>query len=145
MTYNIEIKMDNSILKCNHCHRIAKNGISDFYSLVENSNEIKKTCKKCRIETYKSYKKNNPSKLKNKIEKDYNEDYKNHKRCPQCKRTTTGENDYKHLKTEKIVKTCKLCRTSALEYYKKKQLTNTKKKTLKEQVEELKEFIKKNV
>ena len=114
---NINTKMNKETLikehkRCPCCNRVT-NGIEDFYSLIEGNTSVKKTCQKCRINCYNSYKKNNPEKFKN-IEKrkkdniDYTEEYKEHKRCPQCNRKTMGENDYKHFKNGKIVKTCKI-------------------------------------
>jgi len=142
-------KETDTPLKCPHCNRICVNGISDFYSLINGSTNIKKTCKKCRISTYKSYKKNNPDKFKNKEEKkniDYTDEIKDHKRCPQCKRKTMGISDYKHYRenSDKICKTCKRCRLGVLESYRKrKKKTVKKKKTKTEQIEDLKELIRK--
>ena len=132
-------------LKCQHCHRVALNGISDFHSLIGGSTSIKKTCKKCRMETYKSYKKNNPDKFKKKDEKDKNiaDDIKEYKRCPQCSRKTVGIEDYKHYKSDRTCKNCKKCRLSVLECYRKKKKLAPKKKTQKDEILELKEIIRK--
>ena len=134
-------------LKCPHCNRVCVNGISDFYSLINGSTNIKKTCKKCRISTYKSYKKNNPDKFKNKEEKkeiDYTNEIKEHKRCPQCKRKTMGITDYFHYRdSDKICKTCKRCRMGVLECYRKRKKNTVKKKNKTEQINELKALIRK--
>ena len=128
--------------RCPYCSRIT-NGVEDFYSLIEGSNNIKKSCRKCRLDSYKSYKSKHPEKFKNrdkvKNEKvNYIEEYKEHKRCPACNRKTMGENDYKHYKTGKIVKTCKICRLGVMNSYKKRP----KKQTQKERIEELENIIK---
>ena len=41
---------------------------------------------------------------------DYTEEYKNYTRCPMCKHVTCGEDDFRHLRTGKITRTCKRCR-----------------------------------
>jgi len=130
-----ETKVKETYLKCVSCNRTRITEISDFYSLVKGSTDIKKTCKKCRISSYKSYKKNNPDKFKTKEEKkkiDYTEEIKDHKRCPQCIRKTMGISDYKHNneKNDTICKTCKRCRLRVLEYYRKtKENIKNKNKT----------------
>ena len=145
-TIKEEEKEKEKTLKCPHCNRVCVNGISDFYSLINGSTNIKKTCKKCRISTYKSYKKNNPDKFKNKEEKkeiDYTDEIKEHKRCPQCKRKTMGITDYYHHRenSDRICKTCKRCRMGVLECYRKRK--TVKKKTKTQQINELKEMIRK--
>ena len=145
-TIKEEEKEKEKTLKCPHCNRVCVNGISDFYSLINGSTNIKKTCKKCRISTYKSYKKNNPDKFKNKEEKkdiDYTDEIKEHKRCPQCKRKTMGITDYYHhsQNSDRICKTCKRCRMGVLECYRKRK--TVKKKTKTQQINELKEMIRK--
>jgi hypothetical protein len=114
-----------TILKCNHCNRVCLNGISDFYSLIKNSTTICSTCVKCRRETYKSYKKINTHKYKNKVvlsKEELSLQISNHTRCYNCNRRTTSIDDYKHLKKNKICKTCIECRKSASKYYEKKKL-----------------------
>jgi hypothetical protein len=41
---------------------------------------------------------------------DFEDDFKNHRRCPACKRLTNGIEDFKHLTTGRVVKTCIHCR-----------------------------------
>ena len=41
---------------------------------------------------------------------DFEADFKNHRRCPACKRQTNGVEDFKHLTTGRVVKTCIHCR-----------------------------------
>ena len=148
ISYNNKTKMYTETLikeykKCPCCSR-RTNGIEDFYSLIDGSESIKKSCQKCRLNTYKSYKKNNPEKFKGRVKRkqdniDYTQEYKDHKRCPQCNRKTMGENDYKHFKNNKTVKTCKLCRIGVINSYKKRP----KPKTQKQRLQELENIINK--
>jgi hypothetical protein len=135
--------MEHDLLKCHKCNKNCKK--EDFKSLVENSTNIKKTCKKCRLDTYKNFKKNNPDKFKNKEEKkqvDYNEQYKNYLRCRNCNRSTNGINDFKNKKSGRITKTCINCRECVLKSVMKINLTKPKKITLKQKVKFLEELLK---
>jgi len=143
---NIQMDNTNDYKKCPACNRITC-GVEDFYSLIKGSTTIKKTCKKCRVMTYKSYKINHPDKFKkNEYDKEINyiEEYKNRLRCPACNRRTMGELDYKHHSTDRLVKTCKKCRNSVLKSYQKRELKKEPKipkKTQREVIEELKNTI----
>ena len=139
----LEMNNPNDYKKCPACNRLTC-GVEDYYSLIKGSTTIKKTCKKCRLLTYKCYKQNHPDKFKLKdINKDinYDEEYKNRLRCPACNRRTMGESDFKHSSTDRLVKTCKKCRNSVLKSYQKREMKKEPripKKTQKEVIEELK-------
>lgn len=94
------------LLKCNYCSRICYNGIDDFKSLIKGSNKILNSCIKCRIDTYKSYKKKYISKEKEK--KDLNILYENYKKCKRCNRNCEGLKDF--INKDKKYKTCNKCR-----------------------------------
>jgi len=96
----------DELLKCNYCSRFCYNGIDDFKSLVKGSNKILNSCIKCRIETYKSYKKKIISKEKE--EKDLNILYEKYMRCKRCNRKSNGIIDF--TTKDKIYKTCNKCR-----------------------------------
>ena len=63
---------------------------------------------------------------------DYNKEYKEHLRCPNCNRPTKGEEEYKNIRSNKITKTCIRCRTSVYKSFKKKP--RKKKPTQKETI-----------
>jgi hypothetical protein len=63
---------------------------------------------------------------------DYNEEYKEHKRCPNCNRKTAGIEDYKNIRSGNITRTCKKCRECVYKSFKKKPRFQKKKVTLKE-------------
>jgi hypothetical protein len=113
----VETPVNDAYKRCGHCKR-RTNGIKDFYSLVKNSNKVMKSCQKCRTETYKSFKKNNPHKFGKKNKIDYTSEIANKTRCPKC-RSETIEGDYKSTKG-KIWKNCKSCRSKTLIYYETK-------------------------
>ena len=58
---------------------------------------------------------------------DYTDEYKEHKRCPNCNLPTQGIEDYKNIKSGKITKTCKRCRHRVLKSYNLKCKKLTKK------------------
>lgn len=112
-----DVNNDNEklYLRCPNCGRKTK-GIDDYKTLIKGRDTITKTCKVCRIKSYESYKKNNIDKFKkqNKPIIDYTEEYRQHIRCPKCKKPKAGECDFKN-KTGKITKTCSVCRAIVLE------------------------------
>jgi hypothetical protein len=122
-----ETKAENKLLyeshlKCPNCNR-STDGEKDYYSLVEGSKKIKKTCTKCRKDVYASYKKKHPTKIKitkNETNIDYNTEYIEYKRCRSCNRETRGIEDFKNIRSEKITKTCIICRKSVYASLKKK-------------------------
>lgn len=133
----VSVKPDHSLeytenLRCPSCNKKTE-GEKDYYSLVEGSTKIKKTCIKCRKDTYASYKKNNSDKFK-KVDIpetspiDYNKEYKEYKRCKCCNRVTKGEEDFKNIRSGKLTKTCITCRTSVYASLKKKPRPAPKKK-----------------
>ena len=132
-------------LKCPKCHKNCKK--EDYKSLVENSTEYKKTCIKCRMDTYKNFKKNNPEKFKVKEEKkdiDYNTEYKDYLRCNNCNRQTNGIADFKNKKSGRITKTCINCRESVLKSVMKINLTKPPKITLRQRVKLLEDLLREN-
>jgi hypothetical protein len=138
-------QINDALIKCPKCNKNCKN--DDFKSLVENSNEIKKTCIKCRMDTYKNFKKNNPEKFKVKEEKkdiDYNTEYKDYLRCRNCNRSTNGIDDFKNKKSGRITKTCINCRQSVLKSVMKINLTKPPKITLRQRVKLLEDLLKEN-
>ena len=70
---------------------------------------------------------------------DYNQEYKNHLRCPSCNRKTNGIEDYKSVRTNRTVKTCIKCRMSVINSNKKN--IKPKKPTKNEYIEGLRELI----
>ena len=66
---------------------------------------------------------------------DYNKEYKEHLRCPNCNRKTAGIDDYKNIRSGKITKTCAKCRASVYKSYRKIPRIKKKKITMKEKVE----------
>jgi len=70
---------------------------------------------------------------------DYNDEYKNHLRCPSCNRQCNGIEDFKSVRTNRTVKTCIKCRMSVINSNKKN--VKPKKPTKKECVEGLRELI----
>ena len=65
----------------------------------------------------------------------YNQEYKEHKRCPTCNRKSEGVQDYKSKRSNKLTKTCLKCRASVLKSLKKKP--QPRKPTQKETIEAL--------
>jgi len=123
---NTEIKVDNDLLytehlKCPNCNR-KTTGEEDYLSLVKGSTKIKKTCIRCRKETYINYKNksNKQTKTKETENIDYNKEYLEHTRCRGCNRKTSGAEDFKNIRSGKMTKTCKVCRSSVYASLKKK-------------------------
>lgn len=61
---------------------------------------------------------------------DYNYEYKNFLRCPNCNRQTEGKKNFKNIKSGNITKTCDKCRNSVLVSINKKP--RKKKPTMKQ-------------
>jgi hypothetical protein len=93
-------------LKCPSCNRKTE-GIKDFISNVKNSTAVKKTCKKCRNDAYKSYRNKHPLKKKECLEST-----ENTKKCPSCKKFNL--NDDFIGKNNRKCRTCKSCRQRVL-------------------------------
>lgn len=127
MTEFKEVEIAKTI-KCLKCLKIYI--VDEFKSLVENCNDLKKTCQTCRKQTYAYYKRSNPEKVKEVI--DYNKEYTDYLRCRNCNRKTTGKEDFKSQKSDIITKTCITCRKSVLKSVKKINLTKPKKPSLKD-------------
>ena len=125
-----EIKDENEqkTIKCMKCLKVYI--VDEFKSLVENCNDLKKTCQTCRKQTYEYYKRSNPEKIKEVI--DYNKEYTDYLRCRNCNRKTTGKSDFKSQKSDIITKTCITCRKSVLKSVKKNNSLKPKKLTLKD-------------
>ena len=130
---NIE-KESDEYKKCPNCKRNTK-GLEDFKSLVEKSDSIKKTCKKCRISAHQSFRKKHPQKVK--IETDYNQEYLDHLRCRNCNRKTKGIEDFKNIRSGNITKTCIGCRKSVYASLKKRPQQNNKTYTNRDKIMDL--------
>lgn len=65
---------------------------------------------------------------------DYNKEFSDHLRCPNCSRKTTGVAEYKNIKSGKVTKTCKKCRDSVYKSLKKKPRIKHKPITQKETI-----------
>ena len=59
---------------------------------------------------------------------DYTDEYKNYLRCPNCKKPTTGIEQFQNIRSGNITKTCFKCRDAIYTSYKKKP--RLKKKTI---------------
>lgn len=103
-------------LRCPKCRR-ATNGKEDFASLRDGCEDIRKTCRRCRIEIYACRKKSNPVK---KHRPKYPEAYAQYLRCRGCNRHTSGPDEFKNIRSGKPTKTCSKCRANALAAWKKK-------------------------
>lgn len=59
---------------------------------------------------------------------DYNYEFDNHLRCPNCNRKTQGPENFKNKKTGDITRTCDKCRASVLASVKKNSKKYPKKR-----------------
>ena len=72
---------------------------------------------------------------------DYNKEYSEFLRCPNCNRRTSGIDDFKNVKTGRIVKTCIRCRECVGKSLRKKPRIKVKAITNKERLEMCKLFL----
>lgn len=112
-------------LKCPTCNRVTA-GEKDYISLVKGSNAIKKSCVHCRKASYESYKKSHDCKL-NKAYKMTAEELSAkidaYEICWKCKKPADGGiDDFRHITSKKIVKTCCRCRDKVLALVRQRNL-----------------------
>jgi hypothetical protein len=72
---------------------------------------------------------------------DYNKEYKEHKRCPNCNRKTAGEEQYKNIRSNKLTKTCDKCRSAVYKSYRKKPRVKPKRLKMKDKIDILKSLL----
>jgi hypothetical protein len=72
---------------------------------------------------------------------DYNMEYKEHKRCPNCNRKTTGIEQYQNIRGGGETKTCDKCRKAVYKSYKKKPRNNSRPITMKDKIKVLKTIL----
>jgi hypothetical protein len=73
---------------------------------------------------------------------DFEDDFKKHLRCPNCKRLTSGIDEFKHIRTGKITKTCSSCRACVYKSLKSKSRPEHRHITIKEKFDAYELYLK---
>ncbi len=75
-----------------------------------------------------------PREIRTGVNIDFNKEYEQHLRCPNCNRQANGIDDFRNIKTGRVVKTCIKCRKCVYKSVLKKPRPNRKPITNKERL-----------